>query len=131
MGDALAKKTYYPSKTFDDDLAGFVDLFKQRGWMFSGTDPATLEQDAAAQREQRAAHDALERQYLAAHQQLGVDQEARYIRFTAALNAARGAFRRDKAIMAELSQFKRSLRRARKQAAPEAAADETAGQERE
>ncbi|MBI2571824.1 MAG: hypothetical protein HYV63_32850 [Candidatus Schekmanbacteria bacterium] len=123
MSDAASKRTFYPPKTFDDDLAGLVDLFKQRGWTFSGTDVATLEQDAATQREQRAAHDSLERQYLALHQQFGLEQEARYSRFNAALNAARGAFRKDKAVMAELGQFKRSVRRARKPAAAETAAE--------
>ena len=31
-------RTYYPSKTFDDDLEAFVELAKREGWHFSGID---------------------------------------------------------------------------------------------
>ena len=37
--------------------------------------------------------------------------EERYQRFSSALNAARGSFRTDKAVMAELDRFKRSCKR--------------------
>ena len=45
------------------------------------------------------------------HAQFGSAQEARYPRFAAALNAARGAFRNDKAVSAQLAKFKRSTSR--------------------
>ena len=31
-----SKKTYYPPRTFDDDLELFVTLYEQKGWAFSG-----------------------------------------------------------------------------------------------
>lgn len=109
-----SKKTYYPKKTFDDDLAAFVALYVKKGWSFSNVDAATLQTDATAQREEREAHDALESEYNALHEDFGINQEARYQRFADALNAARGAFRRDKAVMAELDKFKRSVRKTKK-----------------
>ena len=108
------KKTFYPPKTFDDDLDAFVKLFFAKGWSFSGVDGAVLKDDPDKQRAERAAHDALEGEYLNLHEAFGVAQEARYQRFQAALNAARGAFKKDKAIMAELDRFKRSMRRVKK-----------------
>lgn len=111
------KRTYYPPKTFDDDLATFVKLFRSKSWSFSGVDVDQLEKDVPEQREERTAHDELESQYLALHESFGIAQEERYTRFAAALNAARGAFRRDKAVMAELDRFKRSIRRAPKKPA--------------
>jgi hypothetical protein len=106
-----SKKTYYPPKTFDDDLDGLVKLFETKGWSFSGVDLAALKTDRDAQRTERSDHDALEGKYLAAHESFGQAQEERYQRFAAALNAARGAFRTDKAATAELDRFKRSVTR--------------------
>ena len=105
------KKTYYPAKTFDDDLDGFAKLFKSKGWSFSNIDGQQLVTDAVTQREERAEHDALESKYFHVHETFGIAQEARYQHFSAALNAARGAFRNDKAIMAELDRYKRSATR--------------------
>ena len=105
----LNKKTYYPPKTFDDDLEGLVLLFEEKGWVFSGVDVTALKTDQTEQRSERAVHDALEGKYLAEHERFGLAQEDRYQRFAAALNAARGAFRTDKAVMAELDRFKRSV----------------------
>ena len=107
------KKSYYPPKTFDDDLEALVLLFEQKGWIFSGVDVAQLKEDAKAQREERVVHDTLEGQYQAEHERFGQAQDARYQRFSAALNAARGAFRTDKVVMAEIDRFKRSSRRAK------------------
>ncbi len=114
------KRTYFPQKTFDDDLDAFCRLAKSAGWSFSGVDVAQLERDTADQRAERARHEAAELEYNRLHEAFGVAQEARYARFADALNAARGAFRRDKAVLAQLDRFRRSARRAA-QAAPLAA----------
>jgi hypothetical protein len=105
-------KTYYPPKTFDDDLAGLVNLYKAKKWAFSGVDLALLAKDVSAQRSERTSHDQLEAEFSHVHETFGQAQEQRYQRFSAALNAARGAFRNDKAVMALLDSFKRSTRRA-------------------
>ena len=105
------KKTYYPRKTFDDHLDAFAKLCKEKGWSFSGVDMEQLFKDAEEQRKERAEHDALELKFRSVHERFGVHQNERYMRFAAALNAARGAFRNDKETMAELNKFKRSVRR--------------------
>jgi hypothetical protein len=110
---ASTKRTYYPPRTFDDDLEALVKLFDQKAWAFSGVDLVKLGADATEQRTERLEHDALEGQYFAAHEKFGLAQEERYQRFAAALNAARGAFRSDKVAMAELNRFKRSFSRAK------------------
>jgi len=110
------KKTYYPAKTFDDDIDAFSKLYKEKGWTFSNVDPVQLDKDAAEQRTERAAHAALESKYNHAHETFGVAQEQRHVRFSAALKAARGAFATDKGVMAELDRFKRSVARAKKKA---------------
>lgn len=112
------KKTYYPTKTFDDAVEGLAKLYQDKGWAFSGIDNRRLIKDAAEQRQERAEHDSVEGQYLHLHESFGLAQEARYERFSAALNAARGAFRGDKAAMAELDRFKREARPARRQPRP-------------
>jgi hypothetical protein len=111
------RKTYYPPKTFDDALEGLANLYQEKGWSFSGIDTEQLQRDAEAQRLERTDHDKLESQYLNVHETFGVAQEARSQRYGSALQAARGAFRRDKAVMAELNRFKRSTAR---RAAPKA-----------
>lgn len=110
------KKTYYPAKTFDDDIDAFSKLFKDKGWSFSNIDGKQLAKDAVEQRTERAAHDAILSQYTNVHETFGVDQEQRHERFRAALTAARGAFASDKAVMAELDRFKRSVVRTNKKA---------------
>ena len=114
----INKKTYYPTKTFDDDIDAFSKLYKEKGWTFSNIDPTQLDKDAAEQRTERAAHDALESKYTHAHETFGVAQEQRHVRFSAALKAARGAFANDKGVMAELDRFKRSVTRAKKAKPP-------------
>ena len=104
----LKKKTCYPPKTFDDALDALVRLFQAKGWAFTGVDVDQLATDVDAQRTERSEHDTLQSQYASAHETFGVNQEARYERFLAALNAARAVFRNDKAVMAELERFKRS-----------------------
>ncbi len=118
-------RTYYPPRTFDDDLVALVALYKSSNWSFSNIDLAQLATDAAAQRTERAAYDAAQAAFEAQHTKFGSDQEARYGRFAAALNAARGAFRNDKTVSAQLSKFKRSATRKSKTGASGAAAKPT------
>ena len=112
------KRTYYPARTFDDDLDSFGGLMKENGWTSFGITAEQLEQDAIAQRAQRAEHDALEAKWQAAHEAFGQAQEERYERFAAALGAARAAFRKDKSVMAALARYKRSMRPTKKPKAP-------------
>jgi hypothetical protein len=114
------KRTYFPQKTFDDDLDAFTQLAKGAGWSFCGVDVAQLERDVADQRADRARHEAAELEFNRLHEAFGIAQEGRYARFADALNSARGAFRRDKAVLAQLDRFRRSFRR-QAQAAPAAA----------
>jgi hypothetical protein len=106
---AAKKKTYYPAKTFDDALVALSQLMVKNSWAL--VDLSQLEKDAQEQREQRAKYDALRTQFLSEHEAFGVAQSQRYKRFAAALNAARGAFRDDKAAIAALLPFKRVIRR--------------------
>jgi len=108
------KKTYYPTRIFDDVLEALVLLFIAKSWLFPGVDLAQLETDVDDQRARRAEHDAMLSQYLALHETFGLEQLARCRRFIRALNAARGAFCEDKAVMAELDRFKRACCRTRK-----------------
>ena len=109
-----SKKTYFPQKTFDDDLDAFVQLATSSQWVFTGVDFEQLQRDAVAQRTERAAFDAAELDYSRVREEFGSAQESRYLRFADALNAARGAFRRDKALLAQLERFRRSSKRATK-----------------
>jgi len=106
---AMRGKTYYPAKTFDDDLVALVDLFKTNEWAFSGVDITQLESDSVSQREERQAYDADEAEWRKTRAEFGIRTEMRHRRFSAALCAARGAFRNDKAVTAQLEKFKRSI----------------------
>jgi hypothetical protein len=116
------RKTYYPSKTFDDELDALARLFQSKGWQFADGVIEQLALDALAQREERAAHDTVRSQYVAAHEAFGLAQLERHKRFMALLNAARGMFREDKVVMAELDRFGRQVGRPRKTAEEEGAA---------
>ncbi len=111
------KRTYYPSRTFDDDLDAFAQLAKAENWNFPGVDAATIAQDSIDQRSERARLDAAESQFYRLHETFGLAQQARHERFSAALNAARGAFRNNKAVVAQLDRFRRSGGRRSKAAA--------------
>lgn len=101
------KKTYYPSKTFDDDFGAFVQMCVTNKWEFPGISLKTLQAAIKTQRTERASHDALELQYLQEHEKFGLAQAQRHALFGAALHAARGLFRNDKAVVAQLSRFTR------------------------
>jgi len=115
------RKTYYPSKEFDDRLNNLVRMLADKGLTFPGVSAGQLAADAEAQREERAEHDAARRSYLALHETFGLAQLARYQRFMAVLEAMRGIFREDKAVMAELDEFSRATPRSRKVSEEEAA----------
>jgi hypothetical protein len=110
------RKTYYPSKEFDDRLANLARMLDEKGLTFPGVTATDLAADAEAQRAERAAHDAKRREFLAVHETFGLAQLARYQRFMAVLAAMRGIFRDDKATMAELDEFSRATPRSRKPA---------------
>ena len=50
-------KTYYPEQKFDNKYEQLVGLCIEQGWALPGIDLKTLQQDAAAQRAERKAHD--------------------------------------------------------------------------
>ena len=114
-------KTYYPTKEFDDKLKGLSKLVDDEGWELPGLTAEQLCEDAEAQRAEREEHDALRREYLALHEKFGLAQLARHQRYMAALNALRGIFREDKAMMAKLDEFTRVGGRPRKASTEEAA----------
>ena len=58
------RKTYYPTKTFDDELDALARLCQAKGWDFPGIGLEQILADAEAQRTERAAHDALVSQAL-------------------------------------------------------------------
>ena len=105
------KRTYYPSKTFDDDLESFVKLAKSEGWHFSGIDLEQIARDAVEQRTEHGEYVAAEARFNDLHEQFGLAQEARYQRFAAALNAARAAFRGNETIMTQLEPSRPPARR--------------------
>lgn len=102
------KKTYYPSKTFDDDFGVFVEMCAANSWEFPGISIKALQASVKAQRAERSSHDALELQYFKEHESFGLAQAERHALFGAALHAARGLFRNDKAVLAQLSRFTRA-----------------------
>jgi hypothetical protein len=106
----LNRKVYFPAKTFDDDLDALVKLAADSGWAFSGVDQEQLQKDVVEQRAERSSFEATELEYNRVREQFGLAQEARHQRFADLLNAARGAYRRDKVVMAQLTRFRRSTR---------------------
>ena len=110
------KKTYYPSKTFDDDFDAFVQMCVTNQWEFPGISLKSLQAAIKAQRTERSSHDALELSYFQDHENFGVAQAQRHALFSAALHAARGLFRNDIAVLAQLARFKRMNGNRRKKA---------------
>lgn len=100
------KRTYYPTKTFDDDLAAFTEMCLSNKWEFPGVSVRDLQEAVKAQRAERAKHDALELKFFDVHEKFGLEQAARYQLYAAALHAARGLFRNNKAVLAQLERFK-------------------------
>jgi hypothetical protein len=98
---------YYPSRSFDDTLDAFVRLVASANWTFPGIDLAQLQLDVKEQRAERLALSGLRSETARKEAEFAQRQHARFNRFSAVLNAARGAFRHDAAVLAQLEQFKR------------------------
>ncbi|MFZ5467985.1 MAG: hypothetical protein ACOZIN_00995 [Myxococcota bacterium] len=105
---ANKRKTYYPLKSFDDALTALVELFRKNNWGL--VDLARLATDAVEQRKERAFHVAAQAEFAKVHEAFGRAQHERFKRFAAALNAARGAFRNNPEVLAQLDVFKRVRR---------------------
>ena len=104
-------RVYHPPKTFDDDLASLVKLYKDKKWSFSNVDVKQLAQDVTDQRTARTDFEAAERAWEKKSHEFAVAQAARHARFSSALGTAREAFKSDGAAQKELAPFKRSVRR--------------------
>lgn len=116
-------RTFPIPRTFDNDLPGLVELLLSKNFSFSLVDILQCQKDAVEQREARARHDALQAKYLETHAQFAVDSCERYGRFVQLLNAARVAYRDDKAMMAALQKYTRKrTRRSPNEEAPQTSA---------
>lgn len=100
-------KIYSPPRTFDIDYAGLVKLARERNFIFSSVDLTRCEKDIAEQTAERAEHDAAEAKYREVHTKFALGQRERFVRFSQLLEAARGAFRSDPAMLAVLKKFNR------------------------
>ena len=107
----MAKQKYNPSRTFADDLSGFVDLYRRKKWSFSNVDLAVLEQDVLDQRAEKENRNVLAGSLVHARDALNASQAGRYRRYSTAFKAASEAFRDNPGIAAELRRFRRSFRR--------------------
>ena len=105
------ERVYHPPKTFDDDLASLVRLYKDKKWSFSNVDAKQLEKDVKDQRDARTAYTAAERAWEKQSHDFAVAQAARHARFSSALGTAREAFKHDASVQKELGPFKRSVKR--------------------
>lgn len=97
--------TFIPERSFADKLEGLVKFLMEQGFTFSLIDINQCLQDAIKQREERTFHDALAAKYREVHARFAVDQRERYRRYVRLLNAARAAYRDDKAMLAAISRF--------------------------
>jgi len=70
-------KTFYPPKTFDDDLVALVDLYSSSKWSFTNVNLKQLTQDSKDQRSERQAFDALDKPTQAAVLKAGAAAETR------------------------------------------------------
>ena len=105
------KKTYSPAKTFDDDFARLIALCQEESWNVPSHDMKALGNEVEAQRLERADHDADEMRWKEKHENFGIEQEERYLAYSSILNGMRGIFRGDKAKLAKLAVFTRSIRK--------------------
>jgi hypothetical protein len=99
------KRTFFPQRNFDDTFAAFVDMCVHNKWEFPGIPLKMLQDSVKAQRQERSAHDAMQLQYRKLHESFGISQAQRYALFASALHAARGLFRGNKPVMAQLARF--------------------------
>lgn len=117
------KPTFAPQRSFADHYEGLVKMLMEKAFLFSHININQCLQDTIAQREERANHDALEAKYREAHARFAVNQRERFGRYIRLLDAARAAFRDDKAMLAALRNFaRRPPRRASDPDKPQASA---------
>jgi hypothetical protein len=102
-------KIYSPPRTFGIDYDRLVKFAREKSFVFSSVDLARCEQDVVDLHAERAAHDAAEATYRELHTKFALAQRDRYIRFSQLLEAARGAFRSDPAMLAVLKSFTRKF----------------------
>ena len=100
-------KTYSPQKTFGNDFEGLVNLLCSKNFTCSAVDIEQGKREALKQRTSQAEYDALKAAYLEAHERFMAEQEDRHKSYSRLLNAARGAYRDDPAMLAALANFQR------------------------
>src|SRR5690242_2754676 len=117
------KPIFAPQRSFADNYEGLVKMLLEKAFAFSHIDINKCLQDTIDQRAERANHDALQAKYQETHARFIVDQRERYGRYIRLLDAARAAFRDDKAMLAALRNFaRRPPRRASDPDKPQASA---------
>ena len=117
------RKIYYPQRNFDDTFAAFVDMCALYKWEFPGIPLKALQEALKLQRSERAAYEALQLQYRKVRCAFAQSQAERHALFCAALQAARGSFRNNHAVRAQLDLFKAATQSRRKRAQEDAPAD--------
>ena len=110
----LNRKSYAPSRTFDDNLQSLIALCRQEGWSVPTVDLGELEKEVALHQSQRVEFNLLEQKYLAMRESFALAKEQRWNAYAALLNGLRGALRRDKRQLAKLAGFKVTQQRSKK-----------------
>jgi hypothetical protein len=105
------KKVYNPQKTFSVDFEGLVNLLVEKDFTCSAVDIEECKKQVLKQRTSKAAFEALKASYVEAHARFLEEQSEHHMLYTRLLNAARGAFRHDKAMLAALANFQRKVTR--------------------
>jgi hypothetical protein len=100
------RKIYYPQRNFDDTFAAFVDMCTLHTWEFPGIQLTSLQDAVKQQRSERAAYEALALQYRKVRMAFAQSQAERHALFCAALHAARGSFRNNHPVRAQLDRFR-------------------------
>lgn len=100
------RKIYYPQRNFDDTFAAFVDMCTLHKWEFPGIQLKALQDAVKLQRSERAAYEALTLQYRKVRYAFAQSQAERHALFCAALHAARGSFRNNHPVRAQLDRFR-------------------------
>jgi hypothetical protein len=103
----MSKSAFCPKKEFDQELVDLSALFVDKGWEFPGDAITQLAADAEEQRVERAAYEKARTELVEQYETFVLRRYARYKRFVALLKAARGMFRDDQVVMAELDRFGR------------------------
>lgn len=106
-----SNRIFYPQKTFCIDYEALVRVAVEKEFRFTAVDLAQCQQDIEEQRREQEEHDALEAKFREAHARFLLRQRDRYGRYIQLLDAARGTFRADLAMLAVLKRFNRKPRR--------------------